>query len=231
VGLVCQRGAGFPIGNKLAGEGYFDKVAADDLRRPTVYFDFLCPWAYRGAMWLKAVEDAGRINAEWRFFSLSENHRVREGQGGQPVWEGEGQAAGIPAFRAAIAARRQGDQAYDRFRQALQRARHEGHLKTDLPETHRQAAATAGLDPERFDRDLTQVDLAELAQEHAEAVRHGVFGVPTLVWPNGRSYYLKITDVPPADRAVALYDAIAGIHAFDQVIEIKTPESEGTLQA
>ncbi len=205
------------------------RVASDDLRRPTVYFDFLCPWAYRGAMWLKAVEDAARINPEWRFFSLSENHRVREGQGGRPVWEGEGQAPGIPAFRAAIAARRQGDQAYDRFRQALQRARHEGHLKADLLETHRQAAATAGLDLERFDRDLAQVDLTPLAEEHAEAVRRGVFGVPTLVWPNGRSYYLKITDVPPADRAVALYDAIAGIHAFDQMIEIKTPESEGTL--
>jgi len=180
-------------------------------------------------MWLKAVEDAARINPEWRFFSLSENHRVREGQGGRPVWEGEGQAPGIPAFRAAIAARRQGDQAYDRFRQALQRARHEGHLKADLLETHRQAAATAGLDLERFHRDLAEVDLTPLAEEHAEAVRRGVFGVPTLVWPNGRSYYLKITDVPPADRAVALYDAIAGIHAFDQVIEIKTPESEGTL--
>ncbi len=192
------------------------RVASDDLRRPTVYFDFLCPWAYRGAMWLKAVEDAARINPEWRFFSLSENHRVREGQGGRPVWEGEGQAP-------------EGDQAYDRFRQALQRARHEGYLKADLLETHRQAAATAGLDLERFHRDLAEVDLTPLAEEHAEAVRRGVFGVPTLVWPNGRSYYLKITDVPPADRAVALYDAIAGIHAFDQVIEIKTPESEGTL--
>ena len=182
-------------------------------------------------MWLRAVEEAGRINPEWRFFSLSENHRTREGHGGRPVWEGEGQAPGIPAFRAAIAVRRQGDLAYDRFRLALQRARHEGHLKADLPETHRQAAATAGVDLESFDRDLTQVDLTPLAQEHGEAVRQGVFGVPTLVWPNGRSYYLKITDVPPPDQAVALYDAIAAVHAFNQVIEIKTPESEGTLQA
>ena len=28
---------------------------------PTVYIDFLCPWAYRGAVWLAEVEKAGRI--------------------------------------------------------------------------------------------------------------------------------------------------------------------------
>lgn len=202
----------------------------DDLRRPTIYFDFLCPWAYRSAIWLQAVEDAGRADPEWRFFSLSENHRTREGQGGRPVWE-EGQSHGIPAFRAAIAARRQGGAAYNRFRLALQKARHERGLKVDLLETHREAAQAAGLDVQRFGRDLGLVDLTPLAEEHTEAVRRGVFGVPTLVWPNGRSYYLKITDVPPVDRAVALYDAIAGVHAFDEIIEIKTPESEGTLSA
>jgi predicted DsbA family dithiol-disulfide isomerase len=201
-----------------------------DVRRPTIYFDFLCPWAYRGAIWLQAVEDAGRIEPQWRFFSLSENHRTREGEGGVAVWE-DGQAHGVPAFRAAVAARRQGEGAYNRFRLALQKARHEQGLKVDLPETHRQAAQTAGLHLERFERDLSHVDLTSLAQEHAEAVRIGVFGVPTLVWPNGRSYYLKITEVPPADQAVALYDAIAGVHQFEQVIEIKTPESEGTLTA
>jgi predicted DsbA family dithiol-disulfide isomerase len=206
-------------------------VGTGDLERPTVYFDFLCPWAYRAAMWLQAVEDGGRIQPEWRFFSLSENHRTREAQGGAPVWEGDGHAPGVFAFRAAIAARRQGEAEYRKFRVALQKARHEGHLKADLPDTHRQAAQTAGLDVERFSQDLTTVDLSALAQEHSEAVRRGVFGVPTLVWPNGRSYYVKITEVPAPDRAVALYDAIAGVHEFGEVIEIKTPESEGTLPA
>lgn len=206
-------------------------MRTDDLRRPTIYFDFLCPWAYRGAIWLQAVEDAGRIDPEWRFFSLSENHRTREAQGGVPVWEGDGQVPGVPAFRAAIAARRQGESAYHRFRLALQKARHESGLKVDLQETQRAAARAAELDQERFERDLGEVDLTPLAREHSEAVRRGVFGVPTLVWPSGRSYYLKITDVPPVDQAVALYDALAGVHAFDQIIEIKTPESEGTLKA
>src|SRR5207302_11388082 len=119
----------------------------------------------------------------------------------------------------------------DRFRLALQRARHQDHLPVDQHATHRTVAERAGLDAARWETDLKATDFTTLASEHAEAVRRGVFGVPTLVWPEGRSYYLKITDLVAAERAVALYDAIETVHRFGEVIEIKTPESEGTLAA
>ncbi len=196
-----------------------------------VYVDFLCPWAYRGAMWLEQVERAGRIRPHWRMFSLTENHRRREGVDPAPVWENHATAKGLPAFRAAIAAQEQGDDAYNRFRLALQKARHEDGLQVDDASTHRIAAQRAGLDIARWESDLGTADLSALARDHAEAVRKGVFGVPTLTWPEGRSYYLKITDLVAADRAVALYDAIESIHRFKEVIEVKTPESEGTLAA
>jgi predicted DsbA family dithiol-disulfide isomerase len=203
-------------------------MAAD---RPTVYIDFLCPWAYRGAMWLAEVEKAGRIRPDFRFFSLSQNHDAREGHPTPPVWERNPAARGLAAFRAATAARQQGEELGDRFRLALQRARHEDQLPVDVPATHRLVAERAGLDLGRWEQDLKKTDFSVLAQEHDEAVRRGVFGVPTLVWPEGRSYYLKITELIPADRAVALYDAIETVHRFGEVIEIKTPESEGTLAA
>ncbi len=195
----------------------------------TVYFDFLCPWAYRGALWLLDVQRAGRAQPRFQFFSLSENHRAREGLGPEPVWQQDGTSKGLPAFKAAIAARAQGEQAYDRFRVALQKARHEERMPVDDPKTHRYAAGRAAIEVGRFERDLKDVDYAELVREHTEAVRKGVFGVPTLVWPEGRSYYLKITDLIPTDKAVALYDAIEMVHRFGEVVEIKTPESEGTL--
>ena len=198
---------------------------------PTVYIDFLCPWAYRGAMWLADVEKAGRIRPQFRFFSLSQNHDARQGLPEPPIWERDPHAKGLPAFRAAAAARAQGTEAGDRFRIALQRARHEDHLPVDEQTTFWLAAGRAGIDVARFERDFEQSDFTTLAHEHAEAVQRGVFGVPTLVWPEGRSYYLKITDLIPADRAVALYDAIETVHRFGEVIEIKTPESEGTLAA
>jgi predicted DsbA family dithiol-disulfide isomerase len=196
-----------------------------------VYIDFLCPWAYRGAMWLEHVERAGRIRSRWRMFSLSENHRRREGVDPTPVWEKPPTAKGLPAFRAAIAAHEQGEEAYNRFRIALQKARHEEGGQVDDPATHRLVAERAALDLARWERDLQRADLSTLARDHAEAVGKGVFGVPTLVWPEGRSYYLKINDLISADRAVALYDAIESIHRFAEVIEVKTPESEGTLAA
>ena len=198
---------------------------------PTVYIDFLCPWAYRGAIWLADVAKAGRIRPTYRFFSLSQNHQSREGPPAAPIWDREPRAKGLPAFLAATTARSQGKEAGNRFRLALQRARHEDQLPVDEVTTHRLAAERAGLDVARFERDLKETDFTTLAQEHADAVRRGVFGVPTLVWPEGRSYYLKITDLIPAERAVPLYDAIETVHRFGEVIEIKTPESEGTLAA
>ncbi len=198
---------------------------------PTVYIDFLCPWAYRGAMWLAEVEKAGRIRPQFRFFSLSQNHEAHRGSPEPPIWERDLKAPGLAAFLAATAARAQGAEPGDRFRLALQRARHEDHLPVDQDATHRVAAERAGLDVARWEQDLKATDFTMLAGEHAEAVRRGVFGVPTLVWPEGRSYYLKITDLIPPDRAVPLYDAIETVHRFGEVIEIKTPESEGTLAA
>ena len=197
----------------------------------TVYIDFLCPWAYRGSMWLADVEKAGRIRPQWRFFSLSQNHDAHQGLAKPPVWERDPKAKGLPAFLAVTAARAQGEDAGSRFRLALQRARHEKHLPVDDRKVHRLAAEQGGLDVARWELDLERTDYATLAAEHTEAVRRGVFGVPTLVWPEGRSYYLKITDLIPGERAVALYDAIETVHRFGEVIEIKTPESEGTLAA
>jgi predicted DsbA family dithiol-disulfide isomerase len=202
-----------------------------NVSEPTVYIDFLCPWAYRGSMWLADVEKAGRIRPSYRFFSLSQNHEAHEGAASPPIWQRNPRAKGLPAFLAASAARSQGDTAGDRFRLALQRARHEDQLAVDQLTTHRLAAERAGLDIARFEKDLKDTDFTILAQEHAEAVRRGVFGVPTLVWPEGRSYYLKITDLILTERAVPLYDAIETVHRFGEVIEIKTPESEGTLAA
>ncbi len=197
---------------------------------PTVYIDFLCPWAYRGAMWLAEVEKAGRIRPQFRFFSLSQNHAAHEGQS-QPIWERDPKAPGLPAFLAASAARMQGAELGDRFRLALQRTKHQDHLPVDQHATHRAAAERAGLDVARWETDRKATDFSTLAREHEEAVRRGVFGVPTLAWPEGRSYYVKITDLIPAERAVPLYDAIETVHRFGEVIEIKTPESEGTLAA
>src|ERR1700694_5277149 len=91
------------------------------ISEPTVYIDFLCPWAYRGAMWLAGSRP------QCRFFSLSQNHAAHEGHAQPPIWERDPKAKGLASFLAATAARAQGEEAGDRFRLALQRARHRDH--------------------------------------------------------------------------------------------------------
>ena len=163
----------------------------------TAYIDFLCPWAYRGSLWLAEVARQGRIQVDWRFFSLSQNHATREGPPGPPVWESNPGAAGLPAFLAATAARAQGEEEFNRFRELLQRARHQDHLPVDDQKTHRRVAEAAGLDLARWQGDLASAGFGQLAREHAEAVGKGVFGVPTLVWPAGSEL------LPETDRAGA----------------------------
>src|ERR1700736_6137261 len=144
------------------------------ISEPTVYIDFLCPWAYRGAMWLAEVEKAGRIRPQFRFFSLSQNHEARGGSGHPPILKRNPHAQGLGAFLAATAARAQGTAAGDRFRLALQRARHEDHLPVDQPATHRVAAERAGLDITRWEADVKATDFTTPAREHDEAGRRGV---------------------------------------------------------
>src|SRR3989442_15089196 len=150
---------------------------------PTIYIDFLCPWAYRGAMWLAEVEKAGRIRPKFRFFSLSQNHAAHQGHAQPPVWERDPNAKGLAAFLAASAARAQGAEPGDRFRLALQRARHHDHLPVDQHATHRTAAERAGLDIARWERDVKATDFSTLAGEHDEAGGRGAVGVPPLGWP------------------------------------------------
>src|ERR1700682_528375 len=146
------------------------------ISEPTIYIDFLCPWAYRGSMWLAEVEKAGRIRPSFRFFSLSQNHQAHEGSPTPPVWERDPHAKGLPAFLAATAARAQGAELGDRFRLTLQRARHEDHLTLDQHTTHRGVGERAGLDLARWEQDLKATDFTTLAKEHAGAGGPGVFG-------------------------------------------------------
>src|SRR3977135_2420026 len=121
------------------------------ISEPTVYIDFLCPWAYRGSMWLAEVERAGRIRPQVRFFSLSQNHQAREGTTNPPVWERDPQAKGLPAFLAATHPRAGGGDPAALPRPPRRPPRHEDHLPLDEHATHRIVAEHAGLDVARWE--------------------------------------------------------------------------------
>ncbi|MDL2343522.1 DsbA family protein [Deinococcus sp. MIMF12] len=188
-----------------------------------VYVDFLCPYAWRGVE-LAAVLREGGEAFRVRHFSLTQgNHPENAGQA-TPVWWltdqplGEGdrfQRSGLPAFLAAQAAARQGEEQAWAYTLALFRAHHDG--KRPLEEaTFVQAAGEAGLDMDRWasDRQDESGLRASLRGDLAEAADIGVFGTPTFVLPDGSAAYYRFEnlarDPETARRWWTLYREVLG---------------------
>ncbi|MBI2861428.1 MAG: DsbA family protein [Chloroflexi bacterium] len=169
-----------------------------------------------------------RLSVGWRYFSLEQvNAKDPEFK----VWEAppEYKSRGLLAFRAAEAARRQGERAFQRLHDELLETRFVRKQRLHERETIIDAAQRAGLDLERFQRDLEDpTNLRRLAEDHTEAVeRYRIFGTPTLVFANGQAAYLKLEDVPASTEEAArdfelLHELIA---ERPYIWEVKRPEA------
>lgn len=204
-----------------------------EARKPVsidVYFDFLCPWAFRGSEWLREVrsqlgDDNLKIN--WRYFPLEQ---VNSDQGPEwKLWEqpDDYESRGLGMFRGALAAWNQDQgEKFERFHQLVYQTRH-GEFTVDgrRPEV-REIAEIAGLDMEKFDRDLADRSLLSRIGDDYEHARntYGVFGVPTIVFENNEAAYVKILPKPAPEDAVQLWDEISNTIANrPNVYEIKRP--------
>lgn len=150
-------------------------------RQIAVTFDYRCPFARNAHEAVVAAVREG-VEIEYRFqaFSLDQVH-VEEGT--PPVWERpEGErGGGVLALEWGIAIR---DHFPDQFLDAhlaLFAARHDHGLKLNDEAVLRDAAASAGVDPDAVAAEIAGGGpLKTLAVEHTESTdRWGVFGVPT----------------------------------------------------
>lgn len=193
-----------------------------------VYYDYGCPYVYRAGMWMRDVQAAlgGNLRVNWRYFPLEQ---VNADKGPDwKLWEqaDDFRSRGLPAFRAAEAARQQGDDAFAALHIALLQARHEAGADLGKRETLLAAADAAGLDRERFERDLAdRSHLAAIGRDYTYGRNElGVFGTPTFVFGNGGAAYLKLKDVPSADAALPLFEAFAETARDRPIVEeIKRP--------
>ena len=173
----------------------------------TVYFDYMCPFAWRGAEVAEIVTDQTGLRFEWRHFSLYQsNYRGNDRWQlwNDPVDSNDASGAkGLLPFLASCAARRQGPARFDTFRLALMRARYRDHRPFDAASI-RAVAAEAGLHMPRFDSDLSDPECRTvLAQEHHRAACRDVFGTPTFFLEEGQGAYFRIRELP-RDSAEAL---------------------------
>jgi len=181
-------------------------------------------------VWLQKVKEVygDKLKVNWKCFSLEQ---INAKEPGFKLWEvpEDYESRALMAFKGSIAARRQGQEAWERFHSELLEARHVRKEKIGLREVVVEAARSAGLDMPKFLKELDQPgNLKKLAQEHTEAVEeHGVFGTPTLVFQNGNAAYLKLEAVPATTQEAVrdfelLYEVIA---QRPYIWEIKRPSS------
>jgi predicted DsbA family dithiol-disulfide isomerase len=202
----------------------------------TVYFDILCPFAYRVSQWLDlAQQQAGDdLTIDWRYFSL-EQMNAPEGTDWK-LWEQtedyENQNGRGPTNRALLAfwsleaARQQGPDPFNRLRIALYRARHTENLDISQRSTIEPLAAQADLDMQRFEHDTHDRSLLDAIRRDYETAReqHGVFGVPTFGFDDDNVFFFKLMQVPPAEDALPLlHDMRQNFSRRPWLAELKRP--------
>ena len=196
----------------------------------TIFYDFRCPFVYNATMWLEKVRNLeGRSpEIDWQPFSLAQ---VNSDQGeGFKYWEQPGALDGsdntLLAHRAGLAAKRQGKDAFDAFRIAILKARHEDKKDLMDPAVVEEAAVKAGIDLGQFKEDLADPALLrEIGESHTRAVEeHGAFGVPTYVFPSGNAAFIKMF-IPPDDQVMEVYDTLTKfVGDLKHVGEVKRPQ-------
>jgi len=181
-------------------------------------------------VWLQRVKEGlgEELKVNWKYFSLEQ---VNSQQGPEwKLWEQPEDYAsrGRNAFCAAEAARKQGEAAFDDFHHALLKARHEE--KRDIADTATliEVAEGVGLDVRRFREDLADRRLlVKLGEDHTFAAEIlGVFGTPTLVFPEQQAVFVKMMPPPSAEEAGSVFAEVRQIaEGRREIREIKRPQA------
>lgn len=182
-------------------------------------------------MWLANVREVtGKdIEIDWQPFSLAQVNSDNKG-GEIKLWDQpehmDGSDPALLAHRAGLSAKRQGKESFESFFITLLKARHEDKVDLNDPAVIEEAVTKSGLDMARFREDLADPDLLrELGESHTKAVEdHGAFGVPTFVFPSGKTAFLKMF-VPPVEQSEEIFDSLTKVMSeFATVGELKRPQ-------
>jgi predicted DsbA family dithiol-disulfide isomerase len=190
-----------------------------------LFYDYRCPFVYRASVLLQNVRDSGErtLDVRWRYFSLAQ---VNSKDDGWTVWEApeSEHVKGRLAFKAAEAARRQ--DRFEDFHLPLLQARHRDRLDIDDVAVVERVAVEAGLDLDRFRKDLADPEIVyAIARDHQPAVKeHGIFGTPTFLFPSGAAAYVRLSEAPDGADALRIFDKIMSVAGDEpRILEIKRP--------
>jgi 2-hydroxychromene-2-carboxylate isomerase len=174
----------------------------------------------------KAKEVEGdNLDVQWRYLSL-EQINSNEGDDWK-IWE---QPSNYPmrsrwAFRGAEAARKQGNDAFERFHLGLLKARHVDRKELATQDTIFEVAEESGLEMDQFKKDFDAATIDQVGADHEEGVRkYGVFGTPTIVIDEEQAGYLKLRPLPPDEELGKTWEQVKDLIAGrPEIGEIKRP--------
>jgi 2-hydroxychromene-2-carboxylate isomerase len=170
------------------------------MRRFTITFDYLCPFARNASeVVVRALEAGAPYEVDFRAFSLSQIHLE---EGARPVWEAEHPPSGVLALQWGLAVRDELPERFPAAHLALFAARHDQGRDLNEVEVLRDAVAAAGLDPDDIEKLVAAGGPAgALAADHTWAVdEHRGFGVPTFV-VGQRAVFVRLMQRPAGPEA------------------------------
>lgn len=192
-----------------------------------VYFDYACPWAWGGAVWLEQVKEqlGDGLEINYRIFPLEQVNAKVEGF---KIWEqpNDGSSSTLRSFQGYWAARQQGPDLFKKFHLALFEKRHVEGRNLSKQEVLEAAAENAGLDLERFREDLKSDAVFKQIEEDYTYGHDtlGVFGTPTIVYENNRGAYLQVNFRSlPEDPVTFFEEFTKTVRDRPEVVEIKRP--------
>jgi 2-hydroxychromene-2-carboxylate isomerase len=202
-----------------------------EVQRPAsieFFFDLMCPWAYQGSVWIRDVRERTGLDIRWRFFSLEEINLVA---GKKHPWE-RPWSFGWGQMRVAALLRRRSQAEVDRWYEVFGRAFHEDGVRTFDPRIHRQLLDEHGFGAEVLDEaisDPTTTD--EVRADHDFIVgTHGGFGVPILLFPDGRSIFGPVVvPAPRGEDAERLWDVTLAFNDVPRLYEMRHPKTRADL--
>lgn len=192
--------------------------------RVEFYFDPLCPWAYQTSLWIREVRIRTGLDITWSFFSLEE---INLKPGKRHPWEREW-SFGWGPMRVGAYLRRESMDLLDRWYLAAGRALHERGEKLHRREIAERVAEEAGLPEGAVAAALAdETTHDDVRADHERAVGgHGIFGVPTLVFPSGSALFgPTVAPAPTGDEALDLWRLTAAWAGFPYLYEMKRPKN------
>ena len=193
------------------------------------FFDIMCPYAYQTSIWIREIRSQINLEVNWKFFSLEEINRE---QGKKHPWERE-VAYGWTPLRIAAWLRRKNMDLCDDWYLVAAKALHEDGLRPYNEATARELLATIAAPDNTWDDALAdQTTHDDVRKDHEESVeKFGAFGVPLIVFENGRGVFGPVVVPPPrGEDALKLWRVMRDYSEIPGLYEIKTPKTQQDLE-